>query len=383
MRYRRSIAALVGASVFLVFCTVLRRVELFESRQLVFTKRPWEFNRPLEMKVRGRKDKQAIASQNAEKERSDRRLSDMQKILHYNSDPLPTRSAFGTTGNTTVCEGIDHIACVPKFKHFETRIRHAKKYKTVACLMQKSMSTILQAIMCFLHDEAAFRKAGRVLSRESYAFRFCTGKNEINHYKGNTLHRGPLDIDESWLHLAVVRDPLDRFLSGFVDKCLRKPRGKYFCNGCRSNMTCFLEREYKRIQSQLRTGKLTHDFDDRHFYPQNWRCDFRWHFKHYRLLHYRSQPNATDDFLAQLLPLLQKQGVPEESLQFIRDQLKSGRTVHSTIDSAARQFFERRLRSSPYLMEHVIRLFYEDFRLFNYEIPDVRFDEEEEEDKPQ
>ncbi|KAI6195562.1 hypothetical protein M3Y94_01001500 [Aphelenchoides besseyi] len=118
-------------------------------------------------------------------------------------------------------------------------------------------------------------------------------------------------------------------------------------------MTCFLTREYDRIQRQLKSRKFERTFDDRHFFPQNWRCDFRWHFDEYRLIHYT---------------------IPDESLQFIRDQLKSGRTVHSTTSSEARQFFEKRLRSSPFLMEYVVRLFYQDFKLFNYPIPQFVYD---------
>ncbi|KAI6171728.1 hypothetical protein M3Y98_00894500 [Aphelenchoides besseyi] len=369
MHYGRSIVIAVFTILFVVFCLVIREIEPLNQLQ-----RPMEFNKPLEMKVRGRKDKKAVTSQNQEKEKSDERLSDMRKFLKYNSDSIPTISAFGTKNSTTICNGDDQPKCLPKFQNFETRIRYARKYKTVACLMQKSMSTILQAIICFLHNETSFRNAGRVLSRESYAFRFCANKNEKNTNKANTLHNSKLKIDDTWLHLAVVREPIDRFLSGFVDKCLRKPKGKNFCNGCQSNITCFLTREYDRIQRQLKSRKFERTFDDRHFFPQNWRCDFRWHLDKYRLIHYTSQLNATDDFLEQLLPLLKKQEVPDESLQFIRDQLKLGRTVHSTTSSEARQFFEKRLRSSPFLMEYVIRLFYQDFKLFNYPIPQFVYD---------
>lgn len=42
-----------------------------------------------------------------------------------------------------------------------------------------------------------------------------------------------------------------------------------------------------------------------------------------------------------------------------------------TFDSEARHFLEKRLRSSPFLMELVVRMFYWDFVLLNYDIPRV------------
>lgn len=50
----------------------------------------------------------------------------------------------------------------------------------MACLIQKSMSTLLQASMCYLHSEKRFIEAGRVLNQESFSRRFCEWKNEQN-----------------------------------------------------------------------------------------------------------------------------------------------------------------------------------------------------------
>ena len=91
--------------------------------------------------------------------------------------------------------------------------------------------------------------------------------------------------------------------------------------------------------------------------------------KHYKLVRYSSAPEYSGKFLDDLLDLFQLQKVPEESLKFIRDQLTGGRTVHSTVASDARVFFEKRLRSSPFLMEYVIRMFYWDYKLLGFDLP--------------
>lgn len=82
---------------------------------------------------------------------------------------------------------------------------------------------------------------------------------------------------------------------------------------------------------------------------------------------------GTLSFKKQFIRLLRKNKVPDESLLFIEHQMDGDRSIHSTIHSKARKFFEERLRSSPYLMEYVVRMLYQDFELFGFEIPQVEF----------
>lgn len=61
----------------------------------------------------------------------------------------------------------------------------------------------------------------------------------------------------------------------------------------------------------------------------------------------------------------------EAALKYISESLRSGRTAHSTVTSAARTYLEQRIRTSPYLMEMIVRLFYYDYKLFKYELPNL------------
>lgn len=63
--------------------------------------------------------------------------------------------------------------------------------------------------------------------------------------------------------------------------------------------------------------------------------------------------------------------VTESSISYISKSLRSGRTVHSTVMSSSREFLEQRLRSSPYLMEMIVRLFYHDYTLLGYPLPNL------------
>lgn len=79
---------------------------------------------------------------------------------------------------------------------------------------------------------------------------------------------------KNWLHISAryrmfqglktqtmfySRDPIERFISGYVDKCMtervyRKQLGT--CNNCEDNVTCFVEQEYIRMQRFVRGDRV-------------------------------------------------------------------------------------------------------------------------------
>ncbi|VDM75411.1 unnamed protein product [Strongylus vulgaris] len=141
-------------------------------------------------------------------------------------------------------------------------------------------------------------------------------------------------------------------------------------------MTCFLEAEYQRAEEyasaerrHLQKPHLT--MEDIHVFPQNWRCNMQQYYKNYEFIRYSSDPAGT--LMEDLSRLLRAQNVSDSSISYIADSLKSGRTIHSTVTSSSRLFLEQRLRSSPYLMELIVRLFYYDYKLFGYPFPNLDF----------
>ncbi|KAK6752077.1 hypothetical protein RB195_003477 [Necator americanus] len=234
------------------------------------------------------------------------------------------------------------------------------------------MSTVMSAIFCFLIREKEFIDAGRSILREYSDIRLCEGRNEFQSINAmqRELHLSDQDMDR-WRFTVVTREPVDRFLSGFIDRCIRVSDS---CFGCGTNMTCFLEEEYKRaleyaFDDKFSLLKPSLTLEDLHIFPLNWRCNMEEFYGKYEFIRYSNDPGGT--LLADLKPLLQRQNVTESSINYIAESLQSGRTAHSTVASAARTYFEKRIRSSPYLMELIVRLFYNDYKLFKYDLPDL------------
>lgn len=94
------------------------------------------------------------------------------------------------------------------------------------------MSTLLAASMCYLHNETNFLAAKRSFRHEYSKFlmllmlmiclilgndRLCLKQNEFD-----TIQKAIGGNDTTdWTLLTAVREPIDRFLSGYVDKCIR------------------------------------------------------------------------------------------------------------------------------------------------------------------
>ncbi|ETN84221.1 hypothetical protein NECAME_06965 [Necator americanus] len=246
-------------------------------------------------------------------------LNNLQLFTQQNSDPLPGRKFVGLSA-AEMCE-TGKADCVTPFARIRPLIVTAPNYNMMSCITQKSMSTVMSAIFCFLIREKEFIDAGRSILREYSDIR----------------------VGDS-------------------------------CFGCKTNMTCFLEEEYKRALEYAFADKYgllkpSLTLEDLHVFPLNWRCNMEEFYGKYEFIRYSNDPGGT--LLADLKLLLQRQNIPESSINYIAESLQSGRTAHSTVASAARTYLEKRIRSSPYLMELIVRLFYNDYKLFKYDLPDL------------
>ncbi|KAL6737713.1 hypothetical protein Aduo_011332 [Ancylostoma duodenale] len=297
-------------------------------------------------------------------------FDDLDSIKLNNSDPLPPRKFLGIAAEEMCQSG--NASCVQPFARIRPLIVAAPNYHMMSCIIQKSMSTVMSAIFCYLSREKEFISAGRNILREMSDIGLCQDENRFKTVDG-MLQSLNIDNLSDWRFTMITREPVDRFLSGFIDRCLRVGDD---CFGCGSNMTCFLENEYARAQEyaqaeQMKVEKPHLTMEDIHVFPQNWRCNMRKYFNKYEFIRYSNDPSGT--LLEDLTNLLRTQNVSESSIDYISESLRSGRTVHSTVKSTSRLFLEKRLRSSPYLMEIIVRLFYHDYRLFGYPLPDLSY----------
>nr|CDJ92095.1 Protein of unknown function DUF595 domain containing protein [Haemonchus contortus] len=148
-------------------------------------------------------------------------------------------------------------------------VKIAEKNRLIACAVEKNFSTMLTAILCYLFDERRFLESKRNLTTEVYHQRFCASKNE---YSSLTEIEAKVTSSlHDWQKIAV-------------------------------NLKCFMERQYARLLKRATGVHSPVNFDDDHFSPQNWRCEFSTHLHDFQILHFdSSRPSGfTDSLLAVL-----------------------------------------------------------------------------------
>ncbi|WKY08134.1 hypothetical protein Q1695_007546 [Nippostrongylus brasiliensis] len=126
-----------------------------------------------------------------------RKLNDQVKEGTYNTAPF------------------DKNELLPPFEKYFRGFQVSQKYHLARCRIAKVMTTLTYAIFCYISNSTEFDADNRRISTENVRDRFCGEQNIANGVDIRKL-LGPQAIQ-----FAIVRDPVDRFLSGFVEKCVR------------------------------------------------------------------------------------------------------------------------------------------------------------------
>uniref|UniRef100_A0A1I7S9W2 Sulfotransfer_1 domain-containing protein n=1 Tax=Bursaphelenchus xylophilus TaxID=6326 RepID=A0A1I7S9W2_BURXY len=199
---------------------------------------------------------------------------------------------------------------------------------------------------------------------------FCEGLNEGNNI--SRIYSVHTSIDWQWF--VVVRDPLDRFVSNYVDKCmLERRKTGALCYGCddERDVECVLKNIEERGFRWAEKGDVFPDFFDAHLFPQNWQCDFGSFINKYEIIHF-SPPKSPGyaAMLTQIMDIFRRKSVPPATLNLITEALNGTTTKHSTNDKPERAEIKEMIGRNTRLMRRIVNLYYFDYRLFGYPMPE-------------
>ncbi|CAD5223644.1 unnamed protein product [Bursaphelenchus okinawaensis] len=234
--------------------------------------------------------------------------------------------------------GYNGLAALPPFLSTDTHMIFSTRYKIGACLIPKVMSTIMTAVLCYLQDSEAFIKNNRTIPTETYATRFCHDSIENRHMDEWTRR---YNRHGEYTTFTFVREPIDRFLSAFVDKCVVEHREKeerfhLDCYGCSEDVACFIYKMKDRIWKYVE-GKHSLSVMDIHVIPQTWHCKMKYYMHDFTIFRYVS--TSSDDYkvyLTELTDILMKQNVPQDQIYYVMSGLTGGHSPHSTSNSSVR-----------------------------------------------
>ncbi|CAJ0588836.1 unnamed protein product [Cylicocyclus nassatus] len=149
-------------------------------------------------------------------------------------------------------------------------------------------------------------------------------------------------VGKSRVQFVTVRHPMQRFLSGFVDKCIRVAElEKKLCLKCNGNLICFIEKLYSYLNDVHAINKAFkgYNYDLAHFAPQNWYCDFYNHFEDYIIIRQGENREEIMEHTQKLEMILRSANVPDRYRKEInRELLTNLRNCEICGDSAAHGF---------------------------------------------
>ncbi|KAL6741695.1 hypothetical protein Aduo_014924 [Ancylostoma duodenale] len=241
----------------------------------------------------------------------------------------------------------------------------AQSYHLSSCKIEKVMTTITDAIFCYFTNRTEFLANNRTISTEQFRTRFCLDQNM--HVGYEKLHSS---LGEPRLEYAVVRHPIERFLSGFIDKCINEAKeAEARCYGCKGDMECVLRGLHAALVNASTTNYTEYNYEMAHFAPQTWYCNFKDHLNHYVILKFKEGSEGASALAKELEAIYRQAGAPDDLRQEIYAQLLVGGTLHSTSGTAARVEARNTLMNNKSLLLRVVQIYYYDFVVFKFPQP--------------
>uniref|UniRef100_A0A0N5A6Q7 Sulfotransfer_1 domain-containing protein n=1 Tax=Parastrongyloides trichosuri TaxID=131310 RepID=A0A0N5A6Q7_PARTI len=270
----------------------------------------------------------------------------------------------------SVDEAIDLSIPIPMIKKsFPNKMKleymASPKYKLGTCLVGKNFSSMLIRIFCSLN--AKYNES------KDYIFNYCERAFRYISLEGmakkNKIKR-VTNLFKRYDMFMVVRNPVDRLISGFMQICyyrthLKKPEG--YCYGCGKNLECFIDKLQHELWSVVKENIIPAQFNDFHFYPQTWQCQYYKHKNDYNYIKYPSSKKGK--FYNTIAHHLAQSHVPTSQIGFINKKMRITKTKHATVEKNATREYKTALYNNVPLLKKVCTIFYYDYIEFGYDFP--------------
>uniref|UniRef100_A0A0K0FPT4 Sulfotransfer_1 domain-containing protein n=1 Tax=Strongyloides venezuelensis TaxID=75913 RepID=A0A0K0FPT4_STRVS len=263
--------------------------------------------------------------------------------------------------------------CLPHSQARKNNYFVLKKYKLNVCSIGKNFSSMIGAIFCYLFNDKLFLSKHKHLNEDYWATRACGNKflfNNIRQISNKYNVKISKLFQKNWKHFIIIRNPIERFLSGFTHICVKTMNDSVSlssCYHCEGNMECVLKNLYKTLQTYSYNRTQTTFHIRYHFFPQSWLCHYDKYKKHYIKVKYESMDK--EKFYSQLINIFRSQNIPKKKIEYINWELYHSKSFHTTNGTNIHEKQREILFNNPYLLKLLSIIYYEDFIEFGYKFP--------------
>ncbi|PIC23047.1 hypothetical protein B9Z55_016881 [Caenorhabditis nigoni] len=245
---------------------------------------------------------------------------------------------------------------IPPYVNIVSDFFVASNYKMMSCGIRKSMSQLATNTMCLLHDEARFLRENHNLNETWAEQQSCQDNQEFRKPSEDLLN------NPETIRFAFIRDPIERFVSLYLDKCVKEES----CWACKSDMRCVVQEIYKSLK-HLKNHKDRNPiptYMDLHAAPLSWNCNFDKDLSKWNLLMMGADAEERKSSILQLGNIMKRQGVSDNVVQMVQEQSLAGETAHSTHKSTRRLEAERQVREDPVVRDYLHKIYFFDYLVF-------------------
>lgn len=166
-------------------------------------------------------------------------------------------------------------------------------------------------------------------------------------------------IKQAWTIITLVREPINRFLSAWLDRCIHRRRKTKtdYCAKCRGDLGCFVKTHYKILTSYANKKKsLAASFDGGHFWPQTWECPLD-----QKLSVAVVKFGRTEQFFSTLESVLSGHSVNPQRLKRLMNRVRHQTTAHKTFGGQEWANAVTAMKKDPEIYETLIKILYFDY----------------------
>ncbi|CAI5441667.1 unnamed protein product [Caenorhabditis angaria] len=193
--------------------------------------------------------------------------------------------------------------------------KYLERYNMSTCLIEGNFEKTAAAVSCYLLNPENYAKNNKSISTDTVGHGFCGNSPPLSLYSWGDWKKY---LSKPMRKLVMIQQPLERFVRQFSEFCVRQK----ICFDCGTDVACFLrkiKKDLEKIAEGLK-GNIRTPLT-RVFSPQSWYCHLNHHLREYEFIKLGGNSTEKEEYINQWTTILEKQGVKENLLENIKNEI--------------------------------------------------------------